>query len=292
MPKYPDHYATVDGLSLRYWDVGSGIPILLIHGLGVTLETWAYNISALAESSRVVAVDLPGCGRSSRALEPDQYSAEYAARLLKRLAEMLGIDCLSICGNSMGGLIAIEFALLFHQAVDKLILVDSAGLGREISTTAKLLSMRPVGELIVRPTRPFIRQTAKHLIFREELVTEDFVNLMYEVSQIAGTKEAMLASLRAGVNLTGQIVAFSESELSQVGVPTLVVWGANDPLIPVHHAANALRAFPDCRVVVFNRAGHPPQMDRAHDFNQIASEFLRTGKVYLESEGAKGPFLV
>ncbi len=136
---YTERFLDIDGLTVRYWDQGQGEPLLLIHGLGVCLETWAWNIEALAAQHRVIALDLPGAGKSSRPERDNVFSIRFVCRFLRQFTEKLGIATLSVAGNSMGGSLAIQFALLNPGRVRSLILVDAAGLGEEIHWIIRLM---------------------------------------------------------------------------------------------------------------------------------------------------------
>ncbi len=280
---YTDRFITVDDLKVRYWDEGSGDPLLLIHGLGVPVETWAWNIEALSNRHRVIALDIPGFGKSSRLTRNGVYSLEYAGQFLYRFVTGLEILRLSVAGNSMGGMLAIQFALMHPEVMGSLILVDSAGLGNEINKFASLIAIWPIGELLVHPIRPFVKLLAKALLYRQELVTDEFVDRMLELSKVPGTKEAMLAILRSGVNLRGQFDPYREDKLRKLTMPVLVVWGKQDLALPVKHAETALRAIPNCRAVVLDKAGHAPQMDRPETFNQLVLEFLENGRLSVKN---------
>ena len=285
---FVDRYVTIEDLTIRYWEEGAGPPLLLIHGLGASIETWAWNIEALAQNHRVIALDLPGFGKSSRPVRSDFYSLEYAGSFLRRFVSALShVDRLSIAGNSMGGILGIQLSLMYPELVEKLILVDSAGLGHAVHWATRLISVWPIGELLMRPTRPRIELIAKTLLYRNELVTADFVDKMQELLSIPGTREAILNSLRSGVNLSGQFIALSETRLRKIMAPTPVIWGQEDGLFPVRQAEFALRAIPNCRAVVLREAGHAPQMDRPDIFNQLTVEFLTDGRLSVEGAGAK-----
>lgn len=288
-----DRYATIGDLTIRYWEEGAGSPLLLIHGLGASVETWAWNIEALAQDYRVIALDLPGFGESSRPTRNDFYSLEYAGSFLRQFVNALGyVDKLSVAGNSMGGILAIQLSLMYPEMVEKLVLVDSAGLNRTIHWATRLMSVWPVGELLMRPARRKVQKIARSLFYRDELITDEFVDRMLEMLSRPGAQEIILKSLRSGVNVFGQFLVLSESRLRQVMAPTLVIWGEEDALFPIGHAEFALRAIPDCRAVVLEEAGHMPQMDRPDAFNRLTAEFLETGRLSVESTETRLPIYV
>ena len=150
---YADRFMTVDGLVVRYWDEGQGDPILLIHGMGACLETWAWNVDTLSAQYRVVALDLPGSGKSCRPTRNDVFSLRYAGEFLCRFAEMLGLQAFSVAGNSMGGVLALQLALTSPGMVRRLILVDSGGFGREVHWGVRLLTFPFSDSIVSYPLR-------------------------------------------------------------------------------------------------------------------------------------------
>ena len=270
---YTDRYVAVDGLDIRYWDEGAGEPLILIHGLAASLETWHLNVGELARQRRVIALDLPGFGGSSRSARRETYSAGYADRFMRLFVGKLGLRRVSVAGNSMGGMVALRFALSHPQMVDRLILVASAGLGREINWPNRLLSVWPLGELLFHPSRPLVELAVSSVIRRGE-IDEEFVRRTREYLAVPGTKEAILHCLRSGVNLRGQFAVADRHELGRIEAPTLIVWGACDPVFPPAHAQAAAQAIPDARLVILEDAGHAPHMDCPREFNECVLRFL------------------
>ncbi len=126
-----DRYVQVGQINTRYWTEGDkGTTVILLHGIGSSVETWTYNISVLAQHHRVYAVDLVGAGRSDK--PPATYSLTYLAQFVLGFMDAMSIECASLVGNSLGGGVALQFALNFPQKVEKLVLVNSLGLGKEI----------------------------------------------------------------------------------------------------------------------------------------------------------------
>jgi pimeloyl-ACP methyl ester carboxylesterase len=288
---FTDHYTEVDNLCIHYWDEGSGPTVLLVHGVGVSVESWSPTIEGLSTKYRLIAFDIPGFGKSARSARRDIYSLKYSGWLIKSFVDKLGITQFALAGNSLGGILAIQLALTYPNIVKKLILVDSAGLGHEINPGASLVTIWPIGELVIHPTRPFVTFLAKSLLYNDELVTDEFVDRMLMISQIPGTKEAMLRILRTGVNITGQFQLFNKSELCKIAVPTMIVWGRQDKALPMSQAESALQAIPNARAVILDKAGHAPQLDRPETFNQLLSEFLDKDRLKIEEiTSGKRPF--
>jgi pimeloyl-ACP methyl ester carboxylesterase len=279
---FKDHYATIDGIKLRYWDEGAGEVIVLIHGLAVTIENWGWNMEALATKYRVIAFDIPGFGKSDRPQNKEIYNPTVAANILKKFFAQLDLTHFYLVGNSLGGWLSIQFALNYPEMVDKLILIDSAGLGKGIALAGRLSTVWPLGELLVHPTPWFITQMGKSMVYDKTLISGEFLSKMIEFSQIPGTKQAMLNILRSGVNWRGQFYLFNDEQLNKLKMPSLILWGKDDKALPASQIERTVKAIPDSRGIVFERAGHPPHMDRWEDFNKIVMEFLAKGCLDIE----------
>lgn len=279
---YPERFLTIDDLVVRYWDQGQGEPLLLIHGMGACLEIWAWNMDALSAKHRVIALDLPGSGKSSRPVREDIFSLQYAGEFLRRFSEKLGISTLNVAGNSMGGVLALQLALMHPEIVRRLILVDSGGLGKEVHWVVRMVTMPFVNWTLAHPPDPLVRRTAQRMFLRHDSTTEELTRRVIEYCHVAGTGSKLVRMAKAGINLKGQTTPYSAAELGKILAPTLVIWGQEDPVIPARHAERALQAIRDCRAVVVTRAGHGPQVDRPEVFNELILEFLATGRLAQE----------
>jgi pimeloyl-ACP methyl ester carboxylesterase len=284
---FVDHFMIIDGLKIRYWDEGQGTPLLLIHGMGACVETWAWNIEALATKHRVVAPDIPGSGKSSIPTRDDFFSLQYGARLLRQFAEGLGLSSLSVAGNSMGGMLAIELALTYPEMVERLILVDSGGLGKEVHWSVTFMTVPLVNQIFAHPPRALVRQGARALLYRHDEATEELVDKVIAYAQVPGSRTAAVRMARTGVDPWGQTAAYTEAQLGKIRAPTFVIWGKEDYVIPARHAETALRAIPDCRAVVLSEAGHGPQIDRPETFTELVLEFVDQGKLAIEDPTEK-----
>jgi 4,5:9,10-diseco-3-hydroxy-5,9,17-trioxoandrosta-1(10),2-diene-4-oate hydrolase len=152
-----------------------GTIAILIHGLGVSADIWMYNLEALAKQHRVYVPDLVGFGRSEKpgpTFRPFDYTL-----FLDGFINLVNLDRVSLVGQSLGGGIALHYALQFPQKVDKLVLVDSAGLGREVIWTLRLVSLPLLGEIFSYPTRKGVEFLFKVNVRNRALITKDFVEL-------------------------------------------------------------------------------------------------------------------
>jgi pimeloyl-ACP methyl ester carboxylesterase len=265
---------SVGGLRLRCWDEGAGPAVVLVHGIGASLEYWRYTVPALADRHRVITLDLPGCGFSERGSELP--TLEQAADLLAELLDALAIERASFVGNSLGGLIALETALRRPERVDRLILSNSAGLGREVSLFWRLAALPVLGDGLIELNRRSALLGGPNLFFDPAGEPE----IVQRCRAWAGRPDltgTIVGVARQGLDLTGQRPEITRlHRLPELRAPTLIVWGARDWVIPPRHGEQAHRLIPDSRLVVLANCGHCPQLEQPGDFNRIAREFLAT----------------
>jgi len=274
-----DLYAVVDGLRVRHWDVGAGSPVVLVHGLGASVESWLPNVEALAERHRVLALDLPGFGRSAK--EGLTYSASFAASFVAAFLDAMGAGRASVVGNSMGGLVALQLALDHPERVDRLVLVSSAGLGREVGFYLRLAALPLLGDYLASLGTPeaVVRATISSILSNPHEMPRELIDRWVELTGLPGASAAFVKAARAGLSIFGQrrqIVL--RHRLAEVRAPTLIVWGDEDPVIPVAHAYAAHRRLPCARLHVFKGCRHCPQLERPAEFNELVLEFLGEGQ--------------
>jgi len=282
-----DQYVDVGDVTTRYWALGEGgPPAILVHGLGGYLENWEDNIAALAQERRVYALDLVGCGRSDKPRV--DYSIPYLTAFVHHFMTVQGIDKAALIGESMGGAIALLFALQYPAQVDKLVLADAGGLGEEVSLSLRLMSVPLLGELLSRPSRGGTARFLDELFYDQELVTDERIEEDYQMSAIPGARRCMLSMLRSMVNLWGarrDAYHLILDRLEEIEVPALVVWGAEDGILPVAHAHQAVERLPNARLHVFEACGHVPNIERAEAFNVLVKDFLSGAQLAGEAEG-------
>ncbi len=269
---FADRYVTVNGLTIRYWEVGSGESLVLIHGLGVSIESWAWNIEALSAHYRVIALDIPGFGRSSPPSDGSFYQPDNSTRLFYCFLDALGIRRATLVGHSMGGYVAMQVCLRYPHIADRLILVSSAGLGQEIDLFTRLLAVWPLGEMLFQPLPAVIEWMGDRLLSAG--LSASYRERMLEFYQSPGAKQSLLNTLRAGVNLNGQFITFSDAELQKLSLPVLLVWGQQDNVLPVQHIHRAAKVMPNSRAAILDQARHAPHIDRAEEFNRLVLDFL------------------
>lgn len=273
-----DSYVKVGGINTRYWVLGQGKPLLLIHGLGASCDYWRYNIRALSQGCRVYAFDLPGCGRSDK--EIDEFSLDFAGEFVAAFMDAVGVDRASLVGNSLGGAVSLQFAIHYPHRLDKLVLVSSGGLGRELGLSFRLFKIPLLGELMAWAwsTKPGVRRTLRSIVYDPQIIGDDFVDQLAELTPLPGAKEMLLSVAQAGIDFWGQNMRLLEPLLRRVPeieAPTLIIWGAQDPVIPVAHAHIAHRVIKNSQLHIFDHCGHVPQIEMPEEFNQLVLDFLR-----------------
>jgi pimeloyl-ACP methyl ester carboxylesterase len=271
-----DQYVKVGDINTRFWQAGdAGSAVVLVHGLGGFIENWEYNINALAQRHRVYAVDLLGFGRTDKL--PLTRDLNVLVSFIADFMKLMGIEKASLIGNSLGGGLSLVFAIEFPDKVSKLVLVDSAGMGRDVIIDFKLCSLPWLGELLSRPSLKGTARLWKEIVYDPALVTPELVKLSYELICQPGAHKALLSTLRAGINLRGQrdkLIKDLMSRYGEISAPTLVVWGQQDRILPVAHAHVAVVKIPRARLEIYDRCGHMPQFEYPYRFNPLVLDFL------------------
>lgn len=259
MPNIEVKTVQVDDRDVRYYQAGSGAPLVVIHGGGGDARTWSKNIEELAKSYTVYAPDLPGYGGSAR-IDGDYFIPELTG-FLEKFTRKIGLEEFNLVGHSLGGGIALNFALQFPKRISKLVLVSSLCLGREIAFWVRLLSI------------PAILKASGTVVL-------GFLKALKWTAERLNPAEYIMPMSPASVYVGGAISTFKqqslvlEERLSEVRVPTLLVWGEKDPIVPVMHAFKAAKVIPHCQVKVFSEVGHDVHRDELHGFSHAVKKFL------------------
>lgn len=272
-----DQYIKIKGINTRFWSMGDeGASVILIHGIGCYIEMWENNIEALSHNHRVYAIDLAGFGRSDKPTA--QYSFPFLTHFVLDFMDMLNIKRASLVGNSMGGGISLQIAIQFPDIVDKLILVDSAGLGKDVSIVLRLASIPLIGELLTRPSRKGTYRFMKECVYDPSILTNDVIELGYRITSLPNAQKAFLKTLRSSCEFGGMnkmVLGTFLEHLHKITAPTLVVWGQQDKIIPVDLAHVAEKRIPNAKLHIFDPCGHFPQIERSEEFNNLVLDFLK-----------------
>jgi pimeloyl-ACP methyl ester carboxylesterase len=238
-----DHVAEVDGLRIAWIEagVGAGSPVVLVHGLGASHDWWRPTIAALAGRHRVLAVDLPGFGRS----HGQPFRLDTAADVLAGWARQIGLDRAAFAGHSMGGLVCADLAARYPDLVERLVLVNAAGLALPQRVTRHLVNVARGG---------------RHLPAR-----------VYPIALGCVLQAGPLTIAKA----SHQILATDLGERFRlITAPTLVVWGANDRLLPISFGRRLAAAIPGARFHRIEDAGHSPMWEQPAEFERTVEAFL------------------
>ena len=267
-------YLTVKGLKIRYLVRGSGSPVLLLHGFGAFLETWAFNIPPLSKCYRVYAIDLPGHGLSDK--PKNCYTTAVAIESSADIMDALGIKQTVLIGHSLGGAVSINIALSLPERVSKLVLIDSAGLSRTLPWLYRLSASPFLGRILMSlAVGPTLERSIRRLFYNSPVLPRDIVDAILANSSQPGVKETLFRILQNNVGLKGpRPETILIEKLSQLKVPTLFVHGANDRVFPLKDVREAFSMAPHARIKVFGECGHCPHIEKAVEFNDIVMEFL------------------
>ncbi len=250
------HFADIDSVRIHYQEKGTGTPLLLLHGFTSSTYSWKDVFEPLSQTFRVIAVDLKGFGFSGK---PDgDYSRRAQAALIAHLLDYFKIEKAWLCGNSMGGEIALNVALINPQRVAGLILIDSGGV--KVSGSGSLapgyLLIPVVGRVLTAlslTSDKLVRQGLEKSFFDRAKVTDERVANYYRPLQ---TRAGQLAALRARTQAADFPI---EQDLSQINVPTLIIWGAQDALIPLEAGIKMSKLIKNSKLVILDSCGHLPQ---------------------------------
>jgi pimeloyl-ACP methyl ester carboxylesterase len=272
-----DSYIRIGQINARYWaDGDQGSTIILIHGIGGYIEHWLPNFASLASQHQVYAVDFPGHGRTEKPLNIS-YTIESLAQFISDFMVAIGIERAHIVGHSLGGAIATRLALRQPASVERLVLVDSAGLGKEGTMMLRIASLPFLGERLTRPSLSGIASTAKMLVYDPTVMTDDLIELNYQMFALPGAQKSYLKTLRSNANFLGQkesMYGTNTRGITSITKPVLVIWGQQDQIIPVAHADIAAKGFPNVRVHIFDNCGHFPMLEYTSDFNKLLLDFF------------------
>jgi len=248
------------GRTIRYYDIGSGPPLVLIHGIGGDADEWAFCFEALSAKHRVIALDLLGFGRSDKpAIE---YCIAVFVEVLDHFLRGLDIPCANLVGSSLGGWTAAAFALRFPERVNKLILVDTAGVWA--GPTDLPFDLRV-------STHAHMRDVMERVFYDESLATEELVELAYRQHLERGdsnTIDRLLENLRDGGERLDDTIA-------QLTMPVLVIWGEKDEMITVENGRRIHQLVPHSQLEIIPQCGHLPAIEKPAEFVGLLLEFTK-----------------
>nr|WP_208857871.1 alpha/beta hydrolase [Streptomyces flavidovirens] len=274
------HYRVVHGYRRAYRIAGEGPAVVLIHGIGDSSATWAGLMPGLARRYTVIAPDLLGHGMSDKPRA--DYSVAAYANGIRDLLGALGIERATLIGHSFGGGVAMQFAYQFPERTERLVLVSTGGVGAEVNPVLRAVSLPGADLMLSALTLPGMRwQTRAFAGLMRLLDTDlgqDATELLSLVDALpdATSRSAFIRTLRAVVDWRGQVVTMLDRCYLAEGMPTLLVWGDRDSVVPERHAHRAHDAMPGSRLEIFAGVGHFPFHTEPVRFLALVEDFIES----------------
>jgi pimeloyl-ACP methyl ester carboxylesterase len=273
-------YVTLHERRIAYRTAGCGPVLVLLHGMAGSSFTWRYVLPELARRFTVVAPDLLGHGDSDK--PRTEYSVSAHANVVRDLLAALGHTRATLLGQSYGGGVAMQLAYQYPDRCERLILVSSGGLGREVSPLLRGLAVPGAAQLFPLVCSPAHRRLGERLAraamrlgLRAAPVVEEIWR-SYATLADADARQAFFRTLGGVIDVDGQSVSATDRLYLASHVPTLIVWGADDRLIPVEHAHAAHAAIPGSRLTVFDGVGHFPHSEAPERFVETVLAFVES----------------
>jgi pimeloyl-ACP methyl ester carboxylesterase len=270
---------TIHGHDVRYRRGGSGEAILLIHGLAGSSKTWHDVTPTLVEHYDVIAPDLLGHGESAK--PQGDYSLGAFASGLRDFLSVLGVPSVTIVGHSFGGGVAMQLAYQYPHLVDRLVLVGSGGLGRQVSWLLRILTLPGAEYLMpIGFPRPIVERATGvgRELGRRNIRSPKLAELWRAYSSLAGAenRSAFVRTMRGVIEPGGQMFDASDRLYMAGHIPTLIVWGDRDGVIPVEHAYRAHELIPTSRLEILEGVGHFPHVEAPEVFTDVLLDFLES----------------
>jgi pimeloyl-ACP methyl ester carboxylesterase len=247
---------------INYYQAGDGPAVILLHGLGLDATLWRLQIPTLAQMQRVYAVDMIGFGRSDK--PPLEYSVETFVEFLDGFMKKAGIPRATLVGLSLGGWIAAEFAAQHPEMVERLVLVDAAGIRPPLPLTEPMLAILNPGSLAEE------RSLLELVLYNKELATEEFVELLFTHRMRSGNGYTVARVIHRMLTRDEWV----NEKLGGVRAPALVVWGRQDMLLPLALGVEYARRLPGAKLVVIEECGHLPPLEKPGEFAKAVLDFL------------------
>jgi pimeloyl-ACP methyl ester carboxylesterase len=273
----PIQHVSIHGHDMAYRMEGRGPALLLLHGIAGSSRTWRDVIPQLTDRFTVIAPDLMGHGLSEKPV--GDYSLGAFASGIRDLLDVLDIDQASVVGQSFGGGVAMQLAYQHPELCDRLVLVDSGGLGREVNWMLRFMTL-PGSEYVMPAIFPkFVRNWGDSLFrsINDRGIRLSRLNEMWSAyASLAESenRQAFARTIRAVIDPGGQTVSAMDRLYLTSLMPTLIIWGDRDDIIPVSHAHAAHKAIPGSRLVIIEGVGHFPQIEAPEQFISALVDFM------------------
>jgi pimeloyl-ACP methyl ester carboxylesterase len=276
-PEVQTREILLHGDRISYRIAGEGPVILLIHGIAGTAATWTAVQERLAERFTTIAPDMPGHGVSDKPV--GDYSLGNLASTLRDLLVALGHERATLVGHSLGGGVAMQFSYQFPAHTERLILVSSGGLGRDVNLILRAACLPGADLFLATVAGPLaaagssIGRALGRVGWRPAPDLQEVASGFASLAD-RSTRTAFLHTLRSVVGTTGQRINATNRLYLAADMPTMLIWGENDPIIPAHHAESAHERMPGSRLVTFPGSGHMPHLDQPKRFADALLDFI------------------
>jgi pimeloyl-ACP methyl ester carboxylesterase len=272
-------HVSIHGHRVTFRTAGEGPVVLLVHGMAGSSATWNHVMPALAQRFTVIAPDLLGHGESGKPRR-GEYSLGAHANVLRDLLHVLGHERATFVGQSLGGGVVMQLAYQYPERCERLVLVGSGGLGREVSVILRALALPGADYILPLVCSPAVRDGGNLIAswlyrigIRAAPAVEEVWRSFASLAD-ADCRKAFFRTLRAVVDVRGQAVTATDRLYLTSQVPALIVWGAEDPFIPVAHAVDAHAAMPGSRLEIFEGVGHFPHCEVPDRFAAVLVDFI------------------
>lgn len=269
---------SVHGHEVSMVTEGEGPVVLLIHGMAGSAATWNEVIPVLSRFYTVIAPDLPGHGRSAK--PRGDYSLGALASFLRDLMATLGHERATVVGQSLGGGVAMQFSYQYPQRCERLVLVGAGGLGQEVMPILRVLAAPGVDLVLPVAFLPILRDAgnavgrALRAVGLRPSPQMNEIWRSYSSLVEPETRNAFVHTLRSVIDTKGQRVSARDKLYLAARMPTLLVWGDHDPIIPVSHAYETHEEIPGSRLEIFEGVGHFPHVEEPQRFADVLIDFI------------------
>lgn len=259
---------------LHYHEAGEGPTLVLLHGSGPGVSGWSNfrgNFPVFAKQFRTVIPDLPGFGRSDRPALDRAYPRVAAEHLL-RLFDGLGIERGHLLGNSMGGYVALEFALAYPERVDRIVGMGPGGLAVNILGPEQSEGARRLGDFMMAPSKETMEAWVDTMVANKSVVDDQLIEERLANALAPGAIESAVAIFMSLGQHPEPVPLWAR--LKGIKSPVLITWGRDDRMLPVEGGLFGFRQLPNAEIHIFSRCGHWAQVERKDDFERLVIDFL------------------
>jgi len=262
MPDF--QFVTIENIRIRYIDKNQkGFPLLLIHGLGGSIESWYNNIDSLAAKFRIIALDLPGFGLSDK--PKISYTINFYVNFVEKFIKKLKINHVYLIGASLGGHIAVEFTLNNKRIVDKLVLISPAGsLPKSFKGTPEL---KRYIKIIQAKSSNDVNKILTSI--DNTMIDDSYAKIIYKRLSLAGAKDAFISAFKGSAKASRY-----NNKLEKINTNMLLIWGKEDKMIPIRFIRPFLE-HGNSRIIIIENCGHRPHVENPKLFNKLVKDFFR-----------------